>query len=265
MILETTKRFIEEINASNSTTDKKEVLKKFPEMKEMLEAVYNPFKMYYVSSDNCKKNSDLQTIDTHGSIFNLLEDLRNRKITGHDAISAVNNFVRANKDYKDIIYKILDKDLECRIGDKVINDVYPGLIPTFEVTLCNKYEDVKDKIDLIKENYYSSHKLDGCLSGETLVELQNKGICKLKDVVENQISDKIKCYNHKLKKIVYENIIGYGKNIDINEKNNNWFLITLEDGTKIKATANHLFFIKELDAYRRLDELKEGDYLLLSK
>lgn len=160
--LEMTKQFINEMNKTNSTLDKKEVLKRYPEMKQMLEAVYNPFKQYYVSSDNLKKNSDLQTIDTHDNIFDLLEDLRLRKITGHEAISFCNNFIRANKDYKDIIYKIIDKDLECRIGDKIINDVYPNLIPTFEVALCNKYEDQKNKIDVADGTWYSSHKLDGC-------------------------------------------------------------------------------------------------------
>jgi DNA ligase-1 len=160
-ILETTTKFIEEMNKTNSTLDKKEVLKKFPEMKEMLEAVYNPFKMYYVSSANCKKN--LTLIDSKArDIFDILSDLQTRRVTGHSAIALVNGFINNNKQYGDIIYKILDKDLECRVGDKVINDVYPGLIPTFEVALANSYEDVKNKIDLIKDCYYSSHKLDGC-------------------------------------------------------------------------------------------------------
>jgi DNA ligase 1 len=161
-ILETTKNFIEEMNKTNSTLDKKEVLKKFPEMKEMLEAVYNPFKMYYVSSANCKKNSNLTSHITAYTIFELLDMLEKRKITGHEAIGTINVFIYNNKQYEDIIYKILDKDLECRIGDKIINDIYPGLIPTFEVALANSYEDVKNKVDLVKENYYSSHKLDGC-------------------------------------------------------------------------------------------------------
>lgn len=161
-ILETTKNFIEEMNKTNSTLDKKEVLKKFPEMKEMLEVVYNPFKMYYVSSANLKKNASLTSHITAYIIFELLDMLEKRTITGHEAIGTVNVFIYNNKQYEDIIYKIIDKDLECRIGDKIINDIYPGLIPTFEVALANSYEDVKNKVDLVKENYYSSHKLDGC-------------------------------------------------------------------------------------------------------
>jgi DNA ligase-1 len=160
-ILELTKQFIEEINKTNSSVDKKEVLRRYPDMKEMLEVVYNPFKMYNVSSDNCKKNKTLINKKI-GTIFDVLEDLRTRRVTGHDAIAVVNGFISLNPQYEDTIYKILDKDLECRIGDKIINDVYPGLIPTFNVALANSYQDVKNKVDLIKEDYYSAKKIDGC-------------------------------------------------------------------------------------------------------
>jgi DNA ligase 1 len=160
--LEITKQFIDEMNKTNSTLDKKEVLKKYPEMKQMLEAVYNPFKQYYVSSDNLKKNSNLTSYITAYTIFELLDMLEKRKITGHEAIGTINVFIYNNKQYEDIIYKIIDKDLECRIGDKIINDIYPNLIPTFEVALCNKYEDQKNKIDIADGTWYSSHKLDGC-------------------------------------------------------------------------------------------------------
>jgi DNA ligase 1 len=163
------------MNKTNSTLDKKEVLKKFPEIKELLEAVYNPFKQYYVSSDNIKKNSSLTSHITAYTIFELLTMLEKRTITGHEAIGTVNVFIHNNKQYEDVIYKIIDKDLECRIGDKIINDVYPRLIPTFNVALANSYEDVKNKIDLVKEDYYSAKKIDGC---RCLCVIDKEGIIK---------------------------------------------------------------------------------------
>jgi DNA ligase 1 len=174
-ILEITKNFTDEMNKTNSTLDKKEVLKKFPEIKELLEAVYNPFKQYYVSSDNIKKNSSLTSHITAYTIFELLTMLEKRTITGHEAIGTVNVFIHNNKQYEDVIYKIIDKDLECRIGDKIINDVYPRLIPTFNVALANSYEDVKNKIDLVKEDYYSAKKIDGC---RCLCVIDKEGIIK---------------------------------------------------------------------------------------
>jgi len=160
-ILETTQNFIEDMNKTNSTLDKKEVLKKYPEMKEMLEWVYNPFKQFYVTSDNIKKNITLTSQIEYKDIFKLLNDLSSRKETGHSAIGICNRFIYDNSDYTDVIYNIIDKDLQCRIGVKVINEVYPNLIPEFEVSLCQKYNDVASKVDIFDGSWYVSHKLDG--------------------------------------------------------------------------------------------------------
>jgi DNA ligase-1 len=162
LLLKTTEEFIEQMNTTNSTNDKKEVLKKFPIMKELLEAIYNPFKQYNVTSANLKKNINLISDSTYGDIFMLLDALNKRLITGHDAIAHCNRFIKDHSAYEDILYKIIDKDLECRIGDKIINDVYKDLIPTFEVALANSFDDYASKVNFEKDTWYASHKLDGC-------------------------------------------------------------------------------------------------------
>lgn len=164
-ILEVTEKFCEEMNKTNSTLDKKEVLKKYPEMKEMLEWVYNPFKQFYITSKVLKKHDPYGKNHTkaYNDIFDLLHDLNKRKITGHEAISNVNAFIVHNEPMGlAVIENIIDKDLKCRIGDKIINDVYPNLIPTFSVSLCNKFQDRKDKIIIDDGTWHASHKLDGC-------------------------------------------------------------------------------------------------------
>ncbi len=159
-ILETTKQFTEEINKTNSTLDKKKVLAKYPEMKKLLAEVYNPFKQYYITSKTIQKNNAL-TSDKHPQdIFELLILLNSRTVTGHEAIGTVNNFIKVNNQYEQIIYNIIDKDLKCRTGIKIINDVFPKLIPTFEVALANNFKDISHRIDVTE--YYASHKLDGC-------------------------------------------------------------------------------------------------------
>lgn len=157
-----TKLFIEEMNSTNSVLSKKEVLKAHPEMKTMLEFVYNPFKQYYVTSTTVKKKASLVGGTSYDNIYSLLLDLTNRVITGHTAIATVNKFIQDNKEYEDIIYMIIDKDLECRVGDSIINSIYPKLIPTFPVALAEAYKDVKAKVDLVKECYYASRKMNGC-------------------------------------------------------------------------------------------------------
>jgi len=129
--------------------------------------------------------------------------------------------------------------------------------------LANKFQDHIKKFKP-GDTVIIQPKLDGCLSKDTEVMLEKLGKQTLGYVVDNEIKDRIKSYDIKNDKVIFSNIIGHGKDIELSE-DVEWFLITLEDGTTIKATSNHPFFMKDIKAYRRCDELKEGDYLYLDK
>ena len=161
--MEEIKLFVDQMRATSSSLDKVEILKKQSEfIQKVLEYTYNPYKQYYVTSKTCKKNSGLFKYNTHETIFSLLDDLTNRKYTGHDAIAQINGFITANLDYEDLIYSVIDKDLKTRTGAKVINKAFPNLIPTFNVALAQSYDNKCDWND----TWYASRKLDGvrCLA-----------------------------------------------------------------------------------------------------
>ena len=120
--MEELQQFVNQMRATSSSLDKVEILKQQPEfIQKVLEYTYNPYKQYYVTSKTCKKNSGLFKYNTHETIFSLLDDLTNRKYTGHDAIAQINGFITANPGYEDLIYSVIDKDLKTRTGAKVIN------------------------------------------------------------------------------------------------------------------------------------------------
>ena len=49
-----------------------------------------------------------------------------------------------------MLYLILDRNLKIRASVKLINKALPGLIPTFNVALANKYDEkTKKKVDVI--------------------------------------------------------------------------------------------------------------------
>ena len=102
-----------------------------------------------------------------------MNELNKRRITGHAAISAVNAYIRDNEEYKDLIYNIIDKNLKTRTDAKLINSVFPNLIPEFNVALANKYEDYAHKIDFEKELWFASRKLDGCVIYDTMIEFED--------------------------------------------------------------------------------------------
>ena len=183
--------FIEAMRATSSSTDKVKIIKESSSyIHTILEYTYNPFKQYYVTSKTCIKNKDKINEDQNLTLFELLDKLTNREVTGHDAIALVNGF--AKDCFDPYIYKIIDKDLGIRAGDKIINKAVPGLIPTFSVALAKEYDGKCDWND----RWYASRKLDGvrCLAvvnfeGEcTLYSRMGKELTtlnKVKEAIEN--------------------------------------------------------------------------------
>ena len=151
-----TDNFIEKMRATSSSTDKIQIIKdSSPFIHKVLEYTYNPFKQFYVTSKTCIKNSHLKQNHSF-NLFEVLDKLMNREVTGHDAIKLVNGYDDES------IYKVIDKDLGIRAGAKVINKAIPGLIPTFSVALAREYKEECNWED----NWYASRKLDGvrCLA-----------------------------------------------------------------------------------------------------
>ena len=162
-------KVVDELNSTNSTNDKKVILEKYKNnefIKKVLYYTYNPFYQYYVTPTTLEKNydDDLGTLYIFSDIFEMLDALRKREVTGHKAINSVNDFCYRQENFKELIYKIIGKDLEIRMGDSLINKIIPNLIPTFDVALATPYEDVK--VDFDKDAWYASRKLDGvrCLA-----------------------------------------------------------------------------------------------------
>ena len=165
-----TKRFVDESNSTNSNSDKLAVIEKYanqPDLLKVLQYTYDTFKQYGVTSANCKKRSDLcMPFTPYSNIFELLDALANRELTGHDAIETVNGFVEENKLYEEIIWNIIDRNLKTRSTVSMINKAIPGLIPTFDVALAKAYDEKTQKKVKWEDGWFVSRKLDGvrCLT-----------------------------------------------------------------------------------------------------
>jgi len=161
-MLERLQKFVEEMKSTSSLNEKKVIIDSIKNdefITSSLNYTYDPYKKYYVTSKTCKKNNGLFKYNLYNNLFDLLDDLANRVITGHDSIAAVNGFVTANPGYEGLIFSIIDRNLEIRASDSVINKVIPNLIPTFDVALATKYE--PKFCDFENEVWLGSRKLDG--------------------------------------------------------------------------------------------------------
>ena len=156
--------FLDRMNSTNSSNDKVETIKSSSRIiQKILYYTYNSFLQFNVTPKLLEKRSDLCNRYTKfNSMFDLLDSLNHRLITGHKAIKEVNGFILNNPEYKDILYLVLERNLKIRASTKLINKALPRLIPTFNVALANKYDDkTKKKVDLEKDVWYVSRKLDG--------------------------------------------------------------------------------------------------------
>jgi DNA ligase-1 len=158
---------VRDLRATSSTIDKQGIILDYcghkssaaSFTKKILLYTYHPLWQYNVTSDNLKKKNHLVARkNEYKNFFDLLDALKSRKITGHDAIAAVNSFIEHYSIYEELIHCIIDKDLKTRAGDKIINKAIPDHIPEFSVALADKYE---PKLVDWKDGWYVSRKIDG--------------------------------------------------------------------------------------------------------
>jgi DNA ligase-1 len=157
---------VRDLRATSSTIDKQGIIEDYCNInnigaafaKKVLLYTYHPLWQYNVTSDNLKKKNHLKAKNSYKNFFDLLDDLKARAITGHDAIAAVNSFIDHYPDYEELIHCVIDKDLKTRAGDKIINKAIPDHIPEFSVALADKYD--ASIVDW-KDGWYVSRKIDG--------------------------------------------------------------------------------------------------------
>lgn len=111
--------------------DKIRVMRKYPELEDILRYAYDPFKKYYMTAPylNGIPGGDVNNINKA-----LLNDLNSRELSGQAAFKAVcDHIITLNPDSAEVFKMIINKDLRAGINVKTINKAWPGLIPlTFD-------------------------------------------------------------------------------------------------------------------------------------
>jgi len=214
--------YVNEMKATSSGNDKKVIIEKYLQNEFVAKALIyenSPFMQFNVTSKSILKNPELTggVIYNKVSIFDVLDILEERKLTGHQAIMMVNSFINNNIEYKELILNLIDKDLQTRAGASLINKVKPNHIPEFDVALAQKYE--PEYCDFEKEVWYASRKLDGC---RCVVIVDEKGNAtawsrqgKQFEVLDNVLTD--------IKKLGLTNIVFDGEICIVDENGNENF------------------------------------------
>ncbi len=151
---------ISRLRNTQSINEKKKILEDNKEdnyFKLVLKYCYDPFITFGVNKSISFRNATTRQENYEEYLFELLEKLHKRALTGNAAREAIVSFgSKYSRDIQDLILRILNKDLQCGISIKTINKVFKGLVPVFELQLCNTYRDKE-----LQYPVYCEPKLDG--------------------------------------------------------------------------------------------------------
>lgn len=135
---------LHQLRSTNSTIEKQHTLRSKANSTDLriFKAAYDPFKMYGLKFNYI----DWSTVGYNNidEMFNLLNKLANREITGNDARSDVGEF---SHHFGDLIKLICNKDLDCGVSATTLNKVFgKNFVPQFKCQLATSVD--FDKIPL---------------------------------------------------------------------------------------------------------------------
>ena len=160
------KDFVTEISASNSKKYKQEVLQKYKDdavVHRYLKIAFDPYAVYGISTKKLNKSVPATSIIGIHSIFELFTYLTQHN-TGTDQIVGLcqdflDGVAACDRESADLLEKLICKDLSIGCEAKTINSVVPGLIPTFEVQLAQKYFEKPERVE--GKTFAITTKIDG--------------------------------------------------------------------------------------------------------
>ena len=160
------KDFVTEITASNSKKYKQDVLQRYKDdsvVHRYLKIAFDPYAVYGISTKKLHKSVPATSIIGIHSIFELFTYLTQHN-TGTDQIVGLcqdflDGVAACDRESADLLEKLICKDLSIGCEAKTINSVIPGLIPTFEVQLAQKYFEKPERVE--GKTFAITTKIDG--------------------------------------------------------------------------------------------------------
>ncbi len=149
------KKFCEEITSSNSRKFKQEVLQKYKDdevIHKYLKIAFDPYTVYGIAAKKLNKKIDAITGAYDDlCVFDLFDYLKEHN-TGSTAEIiecqlSLDYVASCDFEAAELLAKLICKDLSIGVDAKIINSVIPGLIPTFNVQLAQKYFEKPEKLE----------------------------------------------------------------------------------------------------------------------
>jgi len=159
---------LESISAAKGTNAKKELLKTYLNhypFQRLIKYTFDPYRSFNVVKVPKVKKGNRVAIEPQlawENFLNYADTCSKREVTGNAAINLIHSAFQSSSELQEKwMRKVLKKNLAIGISTKTINKVMPGLIPTFDVALAQKFEHKR-----MSQWVYVEPKLDGirCLA-----------------------------------------------------------------------------------------------------
>jgi DNA ligase-1 len=132
---------LERCAATPGKKAKLEIIKGLREFRFWLQMALDPTVSYFVAKLPKYERHGVETLDeeTDGP---LLRKLASREISGNEALQRIEDTMRElTPKSQEVLRRVLLKDLRCGVGDSIVNDAFPGLIPVFPYMRCTLPKD----------------------------------------------------------------------------------------------------------------------------
>lgn len=162
-----------ELTKSTRLENKVDILKRYDDCVYILLYVYNPFWNYNITSTrlrNVEKKMDTDLLSdsctsifgNYENVYQLLDDLRQRNISGNDAVMSILRFCHRYSQFRDLFFRVIDRNLGIRCGRSTIDEAFPGLIPQFKTSSGRDIQDIIPKsLNFSKTQWYVSQRIRG--------------------------------------------------------------------------------------------------------
>ena len=136
------------INSTSKSTEKAVILEKNRSNTILVKSLLyscDPFRPFHVSTvpkiKSGAKSNTLPESDAWELFFNALDDCAARRVTGNAAINLLTEVFKRTDDINEKWMRaVLKKHLNIGVSEKSINKIFKNLIPTFEVSLAQKFD-----------------------------------------------------------------------------------------------------------------------------
>ena len=136
------------ISSTSKSTEKAAILNKYRSNEILVKSLLyacDPFRPFHVSNvpkiKAGTKSNVLSEADVWASFFKALDDCSARRVTGNAAINLLSDVFKRTDDVNEKwMRSVLKKHLNIGVSEKSINKIFTNLIPTFEVSLAQKFD-----------------------------------------------------------------------------------------------------------------------------